>query len=133
MNQETIVVCLIHTAEVGDRTFTDTPDQLQTTKQSPSRAFGPLPDGSRTTEFLSTEPFAEKMAGTFGCGGRVVVPYLGHYVARLIFTSIPEFLVASMMHGSARETVEKAMKWLKSDVVNQSYKRVFTAVEITSR
>jgi len=58
--------------------------------------------------------------------------YLGHHVARLIFASIPESLVASAVHGSARETVEKEMKRLESDVVNQSQKRVFTAVEITS-
>jgi len=66
------------------------------------------------------EHFAEKLVGTFGCGRRVVVPYLGHYVVRFIFTSIPEFLVASVMRGSAREAVERAIKQLESEVVNQS-------------
>lgn len=62
----------------------------------------------------SSEVFAEKLVGTFGCGRQVVVPYVGHYVVRLFFTSLPEFLVTKMLHDSARKHVEMAIKESKS-------------------
>ena len=70
----------------------------------------------------SAEHFAEKLVGTFGCGRQVVVPYIGHYAMKLIFTSIPEFVATMMMSNSARTVVEKAIQRAESErigVVNQ--------------
>ena len=61
----------------------------------------------------SSEQFAEKLVGTFGCGRQVVIPYLGHYVVLLIFTSIPEFIVAKLVRKSAHDLVEKVVKQSK--------------------
>lgn len=62
----------------------------------------------------SSELFAEKLVGTFGCGRQVVIPYVGHYVIELVFTALPEILVTKMLHDSAHEHVEKAIKESKS-------------------
>ena len=58
----------------------------------------------------TSELFAEKLVGTFGCGRQMVVPYVGHYVVRLIYTSLPEFLTTKSLNASAHEYVEKAIK-----------------------
>lgn len=58
----------------------------------------------------SSKLFAEKLVGTFGCGRRVVIPYVGHNLMRLLFTSLPDFLVTKMLHNSAHELVDKAVK-----------------------
>ena len=60
------------------------------------------------------DQFAEKLVGTFGCGRQLVIPYLGHYVVQLVFTSIPDFLVTKMVHQSAHNLVEKAAKESKA-------------------
>jgi len=62
----------------------------------------------------SSKLFAEKLVGTFGCGRQLVVPYVGHYVVKLAFTTLPEFLVAKVLHDSARKRVEEAIKASKS-------------------
>jgi short-subunit dehydrogenase len=62
----------------------------------------------------SSGHFAEKLVGTFGCGRQIVVPYVGHYLVRLFFVSLPEFLVTNMLRESARELMEKAVKESKS-------------------
>ena len=62
----------------------------------------------------SSEHFAEKLVGTFGCGRQMVVPYVGHYLMRLIFTNLPDFLVAKTLRDSARDLLEKAVKESKS-------------------
>jgi 17beta-estradiol 17-dehydrogenase / very-long-chain 3-oxoacyl-CoA reductase len=56
----------------------------------------------------SSKHFAERLVGTFGCGRRIVVPYVGHYVVKLFFTSLPDFLVTKMLYNSAHEHVSKA-------------------------
>jgi 17beta-estradiol 17-dehydrogenase / very-long-chain 3-oxoacyl-CoA reductase len=58
----------------------------------------------------SSDLFAEKLVGTFGCGRQVVVPYVGHYVTGLVLKSLPEFLVAKELRESARTLVEKAVR-----------------------
>lgn len=62
----------------------------------------------------SSKLFAEKLVGTFGCGRQIFIPYVGHYIMRLTFTSLPEFLVARMLSTSARGLVEEAIKKYKS-------------------
>lgn len=62
----------------------------------------------------SSKVFAEKLVGTFGCGRQVVIPYVGHYVARAVFTTLPEFLLTKTLHKSAHEHVEKTIKQSKS-------------------
>ncbi|KAF9790434.1 NAD(P)-binding protein [Thelephora terrestris] len=62
----------------------------------------------------SSKLFAEKLVGTFGCGRQMVVPYVGHYLMRLTFTTLPEFLVAKMLSTSARGLIEEAIKKSKS-------------------
>jgi short-subunit dehydrogenase len=59
----------------------------------------------------SSKLFAEKLVGTFGCGRQVVVPYVGHYLIKLVFIGLlPESLVAGMSHKSAHDLAEKTMK-----------------------
>ncbi|KAF9642678.1 NAD(P)-binding protein [Thelephora ganbajun] len=58
----------------------------------------------------SSEHFAEKLVGTFGCGRQIVIPYIGHYVVKLVYTTIPEFLATKMLRDSAHEQVERAIK-----------------------
>jgi 17beta-estradiol 17-dehydrogenase / very-long-chain 3-oxoacyl-CoA reductase len=58
----------------------------------------------------SSELFAEKLVGTFGCGRQMVVPYVGHFVVKLVFTSLPEFLVKKELHKTAHTFVEKVVK-----------------------
>jgi short-subunit dehydrogenase len=63
----------------------------------------------------SSKLFAEKLVGTFGCGRQMVVPYVGHYLMKLVFTGLfPEFLVTKMLHKSAHDLVEKTIKESKS-------------------
>jgi len=62
----------------------------------------------------SSEFFAEKLVGTFGCGRQMVVPYIGHYLMWLVVMRLPEFLVTKMLRDSARDFVEKAVKESKS-------------------
>lgn len=63
----------------------------------------------------SSEQFAKKLVGTFGCGRQMVIPYLGHYVVRLVFVTLPEFLVAKMVDESTRTLVEMAIMQSKSE------------------
>jgi len=63
---------------------------------------------------VSSEFFAEKLVGTFGCGRQIVVPYFGHYLLRLFFTNLPDFLVAKILRDSAREYLEKEVMGSKS-------------------
>ena len=60
----------------------------------------------------SSAQFAEKLVGTFGCGRQVVIPYVGHYVTKLVFTTLPEFLVTKKLRDTAHEYVKmkKAVK-----------------------
>lgn len=62
----------------------------------------------------SAEAFARKLVGTFGCGRQIVVPYVGHYLLKLVMTSLPEFILAPMMHNATREYLEKGAKKSKS-------------------
>jgi short-subunit dehydrogenase len=62
----------------------------------------------------SSELFAEKLVGIFGCGRQVVIPYIGHYLARLVFTNLPEFLLAKALDKAAHEHVEKTIRESKS-------------------
>ena len=70
--------------------------------------------GPRGLVRAGPEQFAKKLVGTFGCGRQVVVPYFGHYVVRLIFTSIPEFLLAKVLHDATRTMLEEETKKSKS-------------------
>ena len=56
----------------------------------------------------SSKQLAEGLVGTFGCGRQIVVPYVGHYVVMLFFTSLPDFLVTKMLRNSAHELLSKA-------------------------
>ena len=91
----------------------------QATKQSPSRMFTsarPTPRWIANHRASFAPPLNNLQRGwleRLGVGDGL---YLGHHVVRLIFASIPGFLVASAMHGSARETVEKAVKQLESSI-----------------
>ena len=60
-----------------------------------------------------TAQFAEKLVGTFGCGRQMVIPYLGHHLLQLFFTSVPEFLSVKILRQSAHDLVEKAVKQSK--------------------
>lgn len=62
----------------------------------------------------SAEAFARNLVGTFGCGRQIVVPYAGHYLLKLVMTSLPEFIITPMMHNATREYLEKAAKKSKS-------------------
>lgn len=62
----------------------------------------------------SSKQFAEELVGTFGCGRQIVVPYIGHYLVRLCFTSVPEFLVTKLLYDSAHKQVEETIKKSKS-------------------
>lgn len=62
----------------------------------------------------SSELFAEKLVGTFGCGRQMVVPYVGHYIVRLVFTSLPDFIVTKVLHNSAHRQAGQTIKESKS-------------------
>ena len=62
----------------------------------------------------SAEYFARKLVGTFGCGRQIVVPYVGHHLLKLVITSLPESVIAMMMHNATREQLEKGAKRSKS-------------------
>lgn len=62
----------------------------------------------------TSKVFVEKLVGTFGCGRQIVVPHAGHYVMKLFFTSVPEFLSTKMLRKSAHRLVEKTIRESKS-------------------
>ena len=62
----------------------------------------------------SSELFAKKLVGTFGCGRQLVIPYVGHYAVEFVFAALPEILVTKILDYSAHKRVEKAIKASKS-------------------
>ncbi|KAF9790488.1 NAD(P)-binding protein [Thelephora terrestris] len=55
----------------------------------------------------SSEEFAKKLVGTFGCGRRYVVPYFGHAVALKMRRSWPEWYVEREVLKSTRAHLDR--------------------------
>ena len=57
----------------------------------------------------SSEAFAKKLVGTFGCGRQYVIPYIGHAVALKMHRSWPKWYVERAMLKSTRAHLEREL------------------------
>jgi 17beta-estradiol 17-dehydrogenase / very-long-chain 3-oxoacyl-CoA reductase len=55
----------------------------------------------------SSEVFAKKLVGTFGCGRQYVVPYVGHAVALKMLRTWPKWYVKRGIQKGARAHLER--------------------------
>lgn len=55
----------------------------------------------------SSEVFAKKLVGTFGCGRQYVVPYIGHAIALKMHRTWPRWYVDGRIQKSVRAHLER--------------------------